>query len=78
MVKYEHITFDNSILGGKPILKGTRVSVEVILEWIASGATIEMVIESFPHLTRQAITEAILYAKDSMKNEILIESNKGE
>jgi uncharacterized protein (DUF433 family) len=76
MVKYEHITFDKSILGGKPILKGSRISVEIILEWVASGATIEKIVESFPHLTREAVTEAVLYAKDSLKNEIYIESTK--
>jgi uncharacterized protein (DUF433 family) len=57
-------------------LKGSRISVEVILEWIASGASIEKIVESFPHLTREAVTEAVLYAKDSLKNEIYIESNK--
>jgi uncharacterized protein (DUF433 family) len=76
MTRYDHITFDKSILGGKPILKGSRISVEVILEWIASGATIEKIIESFPHLTREAVIEAVLYAKDSLKNEIYIESTK--
>jgi|688.fasta_scaffold1436137_2 uncharacterized protein (DUF433 family) len=76
MIRYEHITFDKSILGGKPILRGSRVSVEVVLEWVASGATIEKIIESFPHLTREAVTEAVLYAKDSLKNEIFIESSE--
>ena len=76
MIRYEHITSDKSILGGKPILRGSRVSVEVVLEWVASGATIEKIIESFPHLTREAVTEAVLYAKDSLKNEIFIESSE--
>ncbi len=36
---FDRITSDTAILGGKPIIRGTRISVELILEWIASGAT---------------------------------------
>ena len=72
MNKYPHIISDKDILGCKPIIKGTRISVEIILEWIASGATLEAITESYPHLNREALKEAVLYAKDFLKNEILI------
>ncbi len=74
MNKYTHITFDKNILGGKPIIKGTRISIELILEWLASGATVDQIVESYPHLKREAVQEAIRYATDISKNEILIES----
>ena len=74
MNRYTHVTFDKNILGGKPIIKGTRISVELILEWLAGGATVDQIIESYPHLKKEAVQEAILYATDIAKNEILIES----
>jgi uncharacterized protein (DUF433 family) len=76
MNKYPHITFDKNILGGKPIIKGTRISVELILEWMASGSTVDQIIESYPHLKKEAIQEVLIYAADIAKNEILIESDR--
>ena len=75
MSKYKYIVFDKNTLGGKPIIKGTRISVDLILELLASGGTIETIVESFPHLEREAVREAILYATDHLKNEILIEAS---
>lgn len=73
MTPFKHIGADPNILGGKPIIKGTRISVELIMEWIASGATPDSIAERYPHLSREAIQEAILYAAASLKNEILLE-----
>jgi uncharacterized protein (DUF433 family) len=72
MHSYKYIISDKNILGGKPVIKGTRISVDLILEWIAGGATIDKIAESYPHLDKEGIREAILYAKDSLKNEIFI------
>jgi uncharacterized protein (DUF433 family) len=74
MKKYKHIISNAHILGGKPIVEGTRISVDLILEWIASGGTIETIVMAYPQLTTEAVKEAILYATDYLKNEILIES----
>jgi uncharacterized protein (DUF433 family) len=76
MSKYPYITFDKNILGGKPIIKGTRISVELILEWMASGSTVDQIIESHPHLKKEAIQEVLIYAADIAKNEILIEADR--
>ena len=76
MHKYQHITFDKNILGGKPIIKDTRISVELILEWVSTGSTIDEIVESYPHLKKEAVQEALIYATDISKNEILIESVK--
>ena len=73
MTRFKHISANPAILGGKPILTGTRISVELVLEWIASGATPEMIVEKYPHLSQEAVREAILYAAMSVKNEILLE-----
>lgn len=73
MTRFRHIGADPDILGGKPILLGSRISVELIMEWIASGATTDSIIVKYPHLSKDAVQEAILYSAASVKNEILLE-----
>lgn len=67
-----YITSDPNILGGKPCIKGTRISVEFILELFASGATHQDVLRAYPHLTTEGLTEALLYAARFLKNEIVL------
>ncbi len=52
------IVCDPEILRGKPTVAGTRISVELILEKLASGYSMEDLLESFPNLTREGIIEA--------------------
>ena len=61
------------ILGGKPCIKGSRISVEFILELVASGASLEDIVKAYPHLAKEGIQQAILYAAQSNKNEILLQ-----
>jgi uncharacterized protein (DUF433 family) len=68
---FDRITSDPAILGGKPIIRGTRISVEMILEWMASGATRDQIVEKHPHLTPADVEQAIGYAAAAVKNEIL-------
>ena len=56
------ITRNPEILGGKPIIAGTRMSVEVILEFLAGGMEIKEMLKEFPFLTRKQIQAAIEYA----------------
>jgi len=72
-MKYPLIVSDIAILAGKPCIKGTRISVQLILEWIATGASIQDILIKHPHISIEAIKQSILYASDAMKNEILIE-----
>lgn len=71
---FHYIVSDPEILGGKPIIQGSRISVQLILEWIASGASIKDIVEEFPHLPYDGVKEAILYASRWMENEIVIET----
>ncbi len=73
MKRFEHITADPDVLAGKPILKGTRISVDFILQLVASGASIDDILQSYPHLNREAVVEALLYAGEVVKNELNIE-----
>ena len=70
------ITANREILGGKPIVKGTRISVEFILELLASGMTENEILQDYPHLTKDDIHACLEYAARSMKNEILLDMEK--
>lgn len=73
MVSFERITSDPEVLGGKPRIRDTRISVEMILEWLASGATVASIVEDYPHLEAADIEEAIRYASRFLENEVLIQ-----
>lgn len=62
MAKKNLITQDSNILGGKPIIAGTRMSVEVILEFLAGGMEIKEMLKEYPFLTREQIHAAIQFA----------------
>lgn len=67
-----HIAYDPKILNGKPYIRGTRLSVEFVLELFASGATKDDIIKAYPQLTSKTIEETLKYAAKSMRNEILL------
>jgi uncharacterized protein (DUF433 family) len=69
----ERITVNPKILGGKPIIKGTRISVEFILNLIASNVPEEEILTDYTHLTREDIQACLQYAARSLKNEIYLE-----
>jgi uncharacterized protein (DUF433 family) len=60
------ITTDPEIQGGKPIIAGTRISVQLILEKLRDGWSIQDLLEDYPHLTREQIIAAIAYAASAM------------
>jgi len=65
------IVTDADVLGGKPCVRGTRISVELILELLASGASREQVLEAYPQIEDAGLTAALEYAAKSMKNEVV-------
>jgi len=65
----EHIVSDPGILFGKPVIKGTRVPVDLVLEKLASGYTFENLTEAYPRITFQDIRACLLFAADSAKHE---------
>jgi uncharacterized protein (DUF433 family) len=76
---FTHISSDAAVLGGKPCIKGTRVSVEFILELFASGAARDDILLAYSHLTSEGISEALRYAARLLENEsILVAEVSGE
>lgn len=69
----DRIVCNVEILGGKPIIRGTRISVEIILEQFASGANYADILDAYPHLSTDDIQAALRYAGRFMQNEIVVE-----
>jgi uncharacterized protein (DUF433 family) len=70
---FTHIAYNPEILSGKPHIVGTRLTIEFILELVASGATKDDMLKAYHQLTAEAIEEALRYAAQSVKNEILLD-----
>ncbi|AEE49046.1 DUF433 domain-containing protein [Haliscomenobacter hydrossis] len=70
---FPHIVSDPEILNGKPCIVGTRISVELIMEWLGTGGTVETIAAKHPLLNAELVMEAIRYAARFAKNEIIIE-----
>jgi len=68
----KRIEINPQILVGKPVIKGTRISVELILEELAQGATHEQLITEYD-LVEEDIQAALLYARDSVAGEQVFE-----
>jgi uncharacterized protein (DUF433 family) len=72
MIMYkELIQSDPSIMMGKPVIRGTRITVELILEKLAAGETIEQILEEHPQLTREAIQAALAFAAEVLKADVV-------
>lgn len=65
----DRIVTDPDILVGKPTIKGTRISVELILGWLANGWTHDQVIEAYPHITNEDIQAALAYAAERLRED---------
>jgi len=70
---FTHIAYNPEVLSGKPHIVGTRLSIEFILELFASGATKDDVLKAYPQLTTEAVEEALKYAAQAVKNEVLLD-----
>ncbi|CAN5239355.1 hypothetical protein BH20ACI1_BH20ACI1_14490 [soil metagenome] len=66
----KHIHSDEKILAGKPVVKNTRISVELILELLSNGWTEEMILESYPQLTAEDIKAVFAYLRDCVQQEL--------
>ncbi len=57
------------IMFGKPVVKGTRITVELILEKIGNGETVDAILSSYPHLTREQVLACVDFARKSLSLE---------
>jgi uncharacterized protein (DUF433 family) len=61
------IISDPQVMMGKPVIAGTRITVELILEKLAAGETTEQILSAHPRLTPAAISAALVFAKDTLR-----------
>jgi uncharacterized protein (DUF433 family) len=66
-----YIHSDPNILVGKPVVKGTRLSVEFLLGLLASGWTEQQILENYPTLTSEALRAVFAFAAESVQHEAL-------
>ncbi len=59
---FDRIVSDPSILGGKPCMRGTRISVEILLDLVAQGASRAYILKAYSHLNAQDVEQALQYA----------------
>ena len=71
-----HIHSDANTLLGKPVIKGTRISVELILELCAEGWSNEMILKSYPRLTENDLRAVFAYLKECIREELYFPMSK--
>lgn len=72
-MKFEHLEAKPDVFGGKLCIKGTRISVQLVLEWLANGASKEEILKTYPQVTEQGFLDALQYMAQQSQNEILLE-----
>lgn len=60
-----------NVMAGKPVVSGTRITVELLLERLAAGETIEQLLESYPRLTEQGIRDALAFAANVLRADVV-------
>jgi uncharacterized protein (DUF433 family) len=67
----EWIVSNPSMMMGKPVIVGTRITVELILEKLAAGETVDDLLEAHPRLTREAIQAALAFAAEALRADVV-------
>lgn len=65
----DRIVVDSKILTGKPVIRGTRVSVELVVGLLAAGWSQAQILDSYPHLTEDDIRACLAYASELLRDE---------
>jgi uncharacterized protein (DUF433 family) len=65
------ITSDPNVMMGKPVIAGTRITVELILDKLSAGESIEQILESHPRLTRESIQAALRFASSTLRADVV-------
>lgn len=68
------INSNPAVMLGKPVMKGTRITVELLLRKISGGYSFEEILEMYPHLTQEDILAAVEYAASAIANERILQA----
>jgi uncharacterized protein (DUF433 family) len=69
---HPRISIDQKIMGGKPCIRGTRITVETLLDHLASGETMDEILEGYPPITEEDVRAALAYAADHLRTQGLV------
>ncbi len=69
-MKKKLIQSDPAVMRGKPVITGTRITVELILAKMAAGESINQILRSYPHLTQEGVYAALDYAAQALASEV--------
>ena len=67
----ERIQSDPAVMMGKPVIAGTRITVELILEKLSAGETMEQILEAHPRLTREGVLAALNFAARALRADVV-------
>lgn len=70
-MKSDLIRSDPAVMMGKPVIAGTRITVELILEKLSAGESIEQLLSAYPRLTEEAIRAALAFAADALRADVV-------
>jgi uncharacterized protein (DUF433 family) len=70
----DRIEINPQVMLGKPVIRGTRVPVELLLRKLAEGATMEDLLDAYPRLTTEDVRAALDYAADAIAHEVVLAS----
>ena len=65
------IISDPKVMMGRPVIAGTRITVELILEKLAAGETVEQILSAHPRLTMEAIQAALKFAAEALRSDVV-------
>jgi uncharacterized protein (DUF433 family) len=68
----DRIVIDPDVMVGKPVIKGTRIPVYLIVEFVANGMTEKEIIKEYPQLRKEDIKAALLYASKCLEREVTV------
>lgn len=71
------IVSDPRVLGGKPVVEGTRISVEQILGLLANGMTVDAICEAYPVLAPEDVRAALAWAQAALRNDVVLDVSHG-
>ena len=66
---HDRIMVDSSVLVGKPVIKGTRIAVEFVMDLLGRGWAVEQVLQEYDHLTTEDIQACLAYSAEILKSE---------
>ena len=70
----QYVASDPEVMMGKPVIAGTRITVESILERLGAGESVDAIIDSHPRLSREAVLAAISFAAEALKADVVYPS----